>query len=135
MRQLGLHDRENDDDHRRAGDEIKIERVTLFPKPAREPGDLVRPRREGDEDGQEIKRQREQRRLKRAPAVSLHRAEGTPDHMASEADLQKFPARPEQRGHAPERDQRQHEQSPPNEKKAAPKMTDRPEKLQNRDRA
>src|SRR4029453_17074817 len=49
--------------------------------------------------------------------------------MAPETDLQKFAVCPQQRRHAPERDEREHEQRSPNEKKTMREMRTRPLEL------
>ena len=67
--------------------------------------------------------------------MSLHRAERSSDDVAAQADLEKFSVCPQERGHAPERDEREHEQNSPNEKKTTREMRDRAQELQHDHRA
>ncbi len=67
--------------------------------------------------------------------MPLQGAEGTPDDMVPESDRKEFTMRAEERRHAPERDEPQHEQNPPNEKKTAGNVRDRPERLRDDNRA
>ena len=87
VRQLRFHDREDDDDHCDARDQIKIEGIAIPPEAPREPRNFYRPWRESDKDGEEIKRQEEERGENRTSAVPLHRAERTPDDVAAKTDL------------------------------------------------
>ena len=135
VRQLRFHDAEDDDNNRGADDEIKIERVALLPEPAGEPGQFPRPRREGEEDGEKIKRQRNQSGQNGTPTVALHRAKGAAHDMPPEADFHEFTLCLDECGHAPECDEQEDEENSPNEKKTPAEMTNRPKSLEDEDRA
>ena len=104
VRQFGFHERENDEDDRRAADEITVEQITIAPELPGQPGQAETPREKGEENGHEVERQHPEVSPNRMRAVALHDVEGAGDDVPPDADAQKFSVCAHERGNAPERD-------------------------------
>src|SRR5205085_12647819 len=104
-------------DDRDSGDEIIIERIAFAPETAREPGKFYRPRKEAEENGDEIKRQRHDVTEQRSAAMTFHRDERSLHDMMSNSDTKKFAVRAHERGNSPNCHDGEHNEHPKRKKK------------------
>src|SRR5207249_2913462 len=111
MRQLGLYQREDDEDDRDARNKIIVDLVPASPRFPRQPGKFDRPRKKADKDRYEIKRQQKEIHPEGVRAVTFHSGKRTADDVSTDPHDEELTVRLHERRNSPECDDRQHKQS------------------------
>ena len=122
MGQLGLYERENNENDRGTRDKVAVDlippalvphlwggRGLLFsPQFPYQPWQFDRPREKADKNRYEIKRKEQEIHTERISAVTLHRGKRATDDVPANSNDEKLSAGSNQRRNSPERNNREH---------------------------